>query len=184
MLEFLIKQVRASNSIQFYSILFYSSNLIESRSLLISLTRIFLPYINPLIFLFSMPCSWANAAGKSSLFLQFLQLLGMVQRKAGVFFPTVLFLTCPVRGQAGEAPGPLRTTCCVLGGLLHPTLCRASMPGPQHSASSWDQPGLPTRRFCLWFENSIYLLWVTIVTCGSRTVPLLLLGWVILSNAA
>lgn len=117
------------------------------------------------------------------MFLQFLQLPRTVQRKAGVFFFHCTFPDMPGDKQE-ELLVLSRTTHCASAGLLCPSLCRASMPGPQHSAGSWDQPGLPTRMFCPWFENSIYLLWVTIVTCRSCTAPLLLLGWVILSNVA
>lgn len=48
--------------------------------------------------------------------------------------------------------------------------------GSQHSAGSGDQPGLPMRRFCPRFENSIYLLWVAIVTGGSHVAPAAWLG--------
>jgi len=84
-----------------------------------------------------------------------------------VFFPPLSFFWhTPSWSKQDKLLVLSRTLRCALAGLLPPSLCRASMPGPQHSAGSWDQPGLPTRRFCPWFENSIYLRWVTIVTCG------------------
>lgn len=66
--------------------------------------------------------------------------------------------------------GPLQDhTLCGAG--LHPSFHRASILAPSTQLAVGISQGFPRGGSVRWFENSIYLLWVTIVTGGSRAAP-------------